>query len=1137
MANTTGTLESVVLELGKLLTPLEQLLGPGMFGLLGVQLPAALSSDTAILTKLSDAGTKAGALAADITTLENAISGGDASTIIADALPLIAHIGELVAALAAVGNEIQTAASGLSAADQQVVADLAANMAVRTLEYMIVGFLNDTFPVLTNVFSVIGVIDMESSPDQAMDSPVTGGIIVPRRFYLDRIPTLFSHPDQFLQQVFQWGTPSFDGLAIYKRLQMLLEDIAIPAAIYQPTGQPASLEAYLFSLQTDTTQHPPGLTASITLPGQTTFDKAFPLSALWQATTHVAATYDAGLSVGLTPPFNLTFHPPTGNVSLTTTLGIQAQKSDGTNVMILGETGGSGLQAKSISLSAGVTANLGTSGGSVTPTVQFSVDGGLLHIDFSQGDGFIQKLLSGVKLDSDFSIQATWDPTNGLKFTGQAGVEVLIPLHIDLSVIVINGLYVSLGFTNTTPLQIGLAAEFTANLGPLVATVDQMGVNIGITFPPNGQGRLGMADIDFSFLPPKGVGLEVNTGIIVGGGYLYLNPDQGEYYGALELEFQDLFSLKAVGIINTKMPDGSNGFSLLIIITADFTPIQLGFGFTLNGVGGLLGLNRTMNVDVLRQGIKTNAIKSVLFPDNVIANIDKIISDLKQIFPVFEGHFIVGPMAELGWADIITLEIGILIEIPDPKIAILGVVKALLPTQDAPLLRIQVNFLGVIDFDNKYISFDASLYDSNLLVFTLTGDFAFRLSWGDNPYFLLSVGGFNPAFKDAPPDLQHMTRLGISLLNNSVVQLSVTCYFAVTSNTVQFGAKATLYAGCDAFNIYGYLGFDCLFQFDPFYFEVDIYAGLALRMGTSTIMGITVSGQLSGPTPWDIQGDASFTILFFTISVGFHETWGQSNQAGSKQKIDILGLLNQAIADNSNWKAILPSNNSQHVSLKTIAPGGQEMVVHPFGSLTFSQRIVPLDVDIVKFGNNIPQDANHFTITDQNPADQTVVAQEEFAPANFFNFTDDQKLSQPSFQNMDSGFTVTGTTGLLSADVITEEVDYKLTYLHKQTNTLVSAGIYIPSASWFPSNVKASAVSRSSLSYANNRVSVNAPDPVAVNNTQYAIAGTADLKQVAGTNLTGSYAEAMGMVSNLLVTQPSLTGQIQIVQDYELNPN
>ena len=38
-------------------------------------------------------------------------------------------------------------------------------------------------------------------------------------------------------------------------------------------------------------------------------------------------------------------------------------------------------------------------------------------------------------------------------------------------------------------------------------------------------------------------------------------------------------------------------------ITVEFTPIQIGFGFSLNGVGGLAGFNRTMRLDPLRDGI------------------------------------------------------------------------------------------------------------------------------------------------------------------------------------------------------------------------------------------------------------------------------------------------------------------------------------------------------------------------------------------------------------------------------------------------------------------------------------------------------------------------------------------------------
>ena len=65
----------------------------------------------------------------------------------------------------------------------------------------------------------------------------------------------------------------------------------------------------------------------------------------------------------------------------------------------------------------------------------------------------------------------------------------------------------------------------------------------------------------------------------------------------------EIVTVKAIGLITTKMPDGSPGFSLLIIISAEFTPIQLGFGFTLNGVGGLCGINRNFVTDAIQAGL------------------------------------------------------------------------------------------------------------------------------------------------------------------------------------------------------------------------------------------------------------------------------------------------------------------------------------------------------------------------------------------------------------------------------------------------------------------------------------------------------------------------------------------------------
>ena len=73
--------------------------------------------------------------------------------------------------------------------------------------------------------------------------------------------------------------------------------------------------------------------------------------------------------------------------------------------------------------------------------------------------------------------------------------------------------------------------------------------------------------------------------------------------------------------------------SQCLIITAEFNPaFQLGHGFSLIGVGGLLGLNRTVLKDPLRDGVRTGAVNNIGVSQNVVANAPRIISDLKIIF-------------------------------------------------------------------------------------------------------------------------------------------------------------------------------------------------------------------------------------------------------------------------------------------------------------------------------------------------------------------------------------------------------------------------------------------------------------------------------------------------------------------------
>lgn len=760
-----------------------------------------------------------------------------------------------------------------------------------------------------------------------------------------------------------------------------------------------------------------------------------------------------------------------------------------------------------------------------------------LALVIAANDGFLHRLIGDGEKKLDFSLTVEWSNRSGIKFTGGGGFEVATHPHLSLGPITIDDILIRLlGKTDPQPaISLETGANIRGTLGPLVVVVQNMGLSMNLLFD---SGNAGPFDIQLGFKPPNGAGLSIDSGVIKGGGFLRLDPDKGEYMGALELEFEDMFSLKAIGMINTKMPDGSNGFSLLIIITADFTPIQLGFGFTLMGVGGLLGLNRTTRIDILREGIKTNALKSILFPEDVVANINRIVSDITQVFPPRRDHFIIGPMAKIVWGTpaIITLEVGLLLEIPEPRIVILGVLRALLPDEDSELLKLQINFLGVIDFPNKYISFDASLYDSRLLAYTLTGDMAFRLSWGDHPLFILSVGGFHPAFKDVPADLQHMTRLTISLLSGQNPRITIQCYFAVTSNTVQFGAKAELYAAAAGFNIYGFVGFDVLFQFDPFHFIAELYAGLALRRGTSVVMGIKLHGELSGPTPWDVRGKASISILFFDITVSFHETWGDPAAAIASEVADLLALLSAEVNDIRNWKADVPGTNNLHVSIKAIIQPADKLVVHPFGVLTFSERLLPLQILIDKFGNQLPKDVKQFELTDiksNTTALSSDPVKEQFAPAQFFELTDDMKLARPSFEPLTSGFKIAASGDLKVARPVNRSVNYELAYLRKKRFSFSFAGIYTLTRGLFKTATKGSAVSKTSLSHLNNRISSNAPQAVHVKPLQYGIANISDLQLHSSELVAESYAEVASMYQQLIERQPQLKDQLQILSSHE----
>ena len=1098
-----------------------------MLAELGLQFPASIETDATLKNATSSALQALKQLPDLVSTLTAAVETENVPQIVAKGLELtnairvvIQQLEEIATALKAIGG-----GAGIPAGELNQFAN---ELPSRLLDYLVVRNL-ESIPGVAESLDFIGTL--ERVDVAAVDAAHPA--FTRRRLHLNEFTNFIQDPTNHLKNRYQWGAPGFDGVALLQKVYRLLASRGVPAVL-DSSGPLPVLDVVFLEIRPKTDVNPRGLL--ITVKSEVSTGTQQFAQDDWKIEAKADANFHTNTSLVV---------QPNGNVAVTVPGALPPVRGDlfvkwtahkpGTPFVILGEAGASRLEVEELSVTLTVT----LAGGGATTSGAFRIEAAAkkckVVIDSSKSDGFLQKLIPVPKAEADFDLSLGVS-SSGFFFNGSSALEIQLPLHIGLGPISLEGLTIGIK-PQGGAIPITLGADIKGELGPLVAVVQNMGVVGTFTFPPDNSGNLGPLNLALGFKPPTGVGLSLDVGIIKGGGFLSIDVDKGEYVGAMELDFIGIISLKAIAIINTKMPDGSKGFSLLIIITADFPPIQLGFGFTLNAVGGLLGLNRTVNIEALREGVRTNAIKSVLFPQDVIANITRIVSDLKQIFPPLDEHFIVGPMAELGWGtpSIITLELGILIEIPVPRIAILGVLAAFLPAEELALLRIQVNFLGVIDFENKYISFDASLFDSRLLIYTLTGDMAFRLSWGDNPMFILSVGGFHPAYHDAPQDLQHMTRLGISLLSGDNPRISVMSYFAVTSNTVQFGARAELYAEAAGFNVYGFIGYDVLFQFDPFKFIASFEAGLALREGTDTIMGIHLAGQLSGVNPWNARGEASITILFLEVSVSFDETWGDSADKIDPPKEDIVARLTAEINDDRNWRAEIPDSNNLHVSIRKMELPPDQIVIHPMGVLTFSERLVPLAIEITKFGNKVPLDAKRFDIKATDPGILTQTVTEEFAPANFFDKNDSEKLSSPSFERLTSGFKVTGASSLVMPTAVNKSVEYELTYLREKRTQLFRADDYLMASHVFKASTKANAAAVSTLSYARNRISVNAPDAVAVEPPRYAVANVSDMRLAGPDLVAGSYTEASQKYSALIAQRPELKEQVQILAHHELN--
>ena len=1159
-----GAFETIVAEMGKFLLPLRMALdSPAAFERLLMELGWNSGS---IPQPLRDLGPDVESL---FNALQKIVAGGlgfDGS-VSDDGASIDVNPQDVLRAIEAIRNVVEgidaIASAPASAFPPNLIADgFKAEFPEQLVGYLFNRYLHDFRPGIGFFLQVMGVTKIEYRPSQG-NRPA----YVDYRLDFSDIPKIFDDPVTLFQNAFGWGTDQFDYRLLESKMddlasaldrRVVMEDVPLATAELLEAGAAVSggrrrrrtkiifferartngrvaAELGMFELPKSGAQKPGFAFMPM-------FNGALSLRMDLGPTVSVLITSDldtqGGIALLIRPgqqiDMVLGFDKPGTPVNARGSgrVEVDFKRPDGKPFPILGGATGTRLEVMSASGATGFELR---SGGAVEVFAEIETSGLAFVLDSSGSDGFISKLLSGLLPRMEFDLALGISHPRGVYFRGTSNLEIQVPAHINLGPIEIQGLTIGIK-PSGAGLPIDIGATFKAQIGPLVAVVENIGLRTSLAFPGQG-GNLGPIDLSFAFKPPNGVGLSVDAGVVKGGGYLFIDPDRGEYAGALQLSILEIISVTALGVISTKMPDGSKGFSFVAIVAVEFTPgIQLGFGFTLLGVGGLIGLNRSMDLDAIVAGLRAGGIDSILFPKDVVANAPRIISDLRSFFPPEDGTFLIGPMLKLGWGTptLISLSIGVIIEIPG-NIALVGKLVVAVPDERLPLIIIQVVFTGAIEFDKQRGWFVAYLFESRVIFMTLDGGLGVLAAFGDDANFVVTVGGFHPSYNPPALPFPPIPRLAINILNTPVARIRVECYFAVTSNTVQFGAHAELYFGISIASIEGHIGFDALFQFSPFYFIITVSASLSVKLFGAGLFSIHFNGSLEGTSPWHVEGTGSISILFWDVDVDFSTTWGDKEDT-RLPPISVMPLLVAEFQKDQNWTALLGSSSQLLVTLRGI-DAGAELVLHPVGSLRVTQRAVPLGITLDKFGSQKPDDAKRFQIAAATSGiDVRQTIREAFAIAQFKELSAADKLAAKDFEPEDAGLELSATGNQMNTSLCTKRVArYEQIIIDNAFKRVVTLFVtLIPGL--FTHFLAGNAVARAEISASNKDLRHLFDEKITAGPPRYVVASLENNAPIAGAPASfASAASAREYMAAKTAGVPGFADTAHILRAHELN--
>jgi hypothetical protein len=349
-----------------------------------------------------------------------------------------------------------------------------------------------------------------------------------------------------------------------------------------------------------------------------------------------------------------------------------------------------------------------------------------------------------------------------------------------------------------------------------------------------------------------------------------------EYLGMLQIGFGsygvDLFG----GYAHPTTPAGTS-FASFFAFGAVHAPIGGPPAFFITGIAVGFGINRNLVTPQIDQ-ITMHPFMQALRALGPAPEPMQQLQQMRAIVPPAQGQYWVAAGVSFTSFVLVTGEILVTVQFGDGlEIAILGLARAQLPNPLLPLVSIELALLARFSSTEGTLLVQAQLTENSYVLHPsvrLTGGFAFQTWWkGPNAgQFVITVGGYHPRFHhDGYPVVP---RVGLNWSPIDNISIVGGAYFALCSEALMAGVKLEVAAHLGPAHAKLTFGGDGIVFFDPFWFEVDVYAeaevGITIWLLFGSIdldvhLGFDVT--VSGP-PIHVEGHFSVAGISIPFEFG-----------------------------------------------------------------------------------------------------------------------------------------------------------------------------------------------------------------------------------------------------------------------------